>query len=120
MIKAENLKGKPIGDIITAETKILGKFYEPEGFDVKTEVMKWVGIQEVVKKFAEDLTKTYSVAYYDEYVICFKDDNPIALFNVYELRNCILNGEHGLLIAVGNGVVKQYWFDDEEYIENVW
>ena len=120
MIKAEDLKGKTIGDIITAETKILGKFYEPEEFDIKKEVMKWVSTREWVGVSVEDQIKTYSVAYYDDYIICFKNDAPVALFGVYELRNCILNGERGLLIALGNGVLKQYWFDDEEYEEEVW
>ena len=113
MIKAEDLKGKTIEDIITPKTKMLGKFYGPEGFET---IIKWVGIQGFVKEPA----KAYSVAYYNDYVMCFRNDDLIALFEVYELRNCILNEQHGLLIAVGNGVLKQYWFDDEEYIEEVW
>ena len=89
-MKAEDLKGKKIGDVITDDTELLGTFYK----DVKEEVLKCVSFYEF---------KNYSVLWYDEHLICFKDGKPIALISVYELRHYSVNEERGLLIAVGNG-----------------
>jgi hypothetical protein len=105
-MKAEDFKGKKIGDVITDDTELLGTFYE----DAREEILKWVGMYEF---------GTYAIVRYGEYLICFKDGNPVALFNVYELRHYSINEEHGLLIALGNGRLVQYWFDNEEYIEEV-
>ena len=104
MFKKEDLIGKKIGDIITDDTKILTEF--TNGFNVK----------DVVLKFAEVQTHgDYAVVYDEYYVICFKSEKPVALFHVYELRDCALNGERGLVTAMGHETTHEYWFDNGEY-----
>jgi len=49
------------------------------------------------------------------YVICFKDEKPIALFHVYELHGCTLNGPRGVVFASGHETNHEYWFDNGEY-----
>lgn len=55
-----------------------------------------------------------------ELVICFKDEIPVAIFEVYEPRCVSLNGARGLVIVVGNGNTHEYWFDNGEYNKKVY
>ena len=58
--------------------------------------------------------------YHNELVICFEREEVNIIFEVYELRNVILNEARGLVISIGNGELHQYWFDHHEYNKEVW
>ena len=106
-MEKEDFEGKKIGDIITDDTKVLTKF--KDGFDVKEVELKWVSI----KKY-----DSFSVVEANDYVLCFIDKKPVALFNVYDLEYVSLNGKRGLVTARGHETVHEYWFDDGEYKED--
>jgi len=129
----EDFEGKKIGDIITDDTKILTEF--KDGFDVKEVVLRWVSIKKhdtvvpIGSGFSLDaLPRTYHVVeasdyslplkQNDDYILCFIDKKPVALFNVYDLEYVSLNGKRGLVTARGHETVHEYWFDDGEYKEN--
>lgn len=58
--------------------------------------------------------------YKNELVIHLKNNEAIAIFEIYELRNVIFNKGRGLILAVGNGQLHQYWLDNNEYYAEVW
>jgi hypothetical protein len=104
----EFFEGKKFGDIITDNTKILTDF--SKGFDIRKEVFEKSNRVLGIETY-EDLT----VVYTENFVICFKFKEPIALFHVYELHDCHLNGRRNLITASGHETNHEYWIDKGEY-----
>ena len=101
---------KKIGDIITEETKILTEFMDD--YDVKDQVLKKHNLS---KESYEDFDILTDLG--NDIVICFKNNQAVCLFHVYEIHDVSLNGKRGIVTAVGHETIHEYWFDDGEYNE---
>jgi hypothetical protein len=108
----EFLKNKKISDITTKETKVVKVPYHiSEEIGEGLKLSDQLGAQN-----HEDLTVISD--YRTELMVCFKADKAVAIFYVYEPRYISLYGERGLVVAVGNGNIHVYWFNNGEYIED--
>lgn len=108
----EFLKGKKISDIITEETKLV-----KVSDHISEEIISGLKLSDQLgAQNHEDLAVITD--YNNELVVCFKGDKAVAIFYVYEARYISLYGERGLVVAVGNGNIHVYWFDDGEYTED--
>lgn len=108
----EFLKGKKISDIITKETKVVKvPNHISEEIISGLKLSDQLGIQK-----HEDIAVVSD--YNNELMVCFKADKVVAIFYVYEARYISLYDERGLVVAVGNGNIHVYWFDNGEYTED--
>jgi len=106
----EALIGKKISDIITNETKILTEF--TNGYEIRNQVFKKYNLSKESYENIDVLTD-----FGNDVVICFKNDQAVCLFHVYEVNDVYLNGKRGLVTAMGHETIHEYWFDDGEYSE---
>jgi hypothetical protein len=105
----EFLKGKKINDIITEETKVIQvSDHIAKEISGGLKLSDQLGIQK-----HGDLAVITD--YNNELMVCFRDDKAVAIFYVYEARYISLYGERGLVVAVGNGNIHLYWFDNGQY-----
>jgi hypothetical protein len=106
----EALIGKKIGDIITDETKILTKFMDD--YEIRDQILKEHNLS---KESYEDFDVLTDFG--NDIVICFKNNQAVCLFNVYDIEDVSLNGKRGVVTAIGHETAHEYWFDDGEYNE---
>ena len=104
----EHIIGKKVGDVITEDTKILTEFVD--GYEIRDKSFRKGNLSIESYENLSVLTD-----FDNNIVICFKDDKPVCLFNVYEVANVYLNGKRGMVTAQGHETAHEYWFDDGEY-----
>lgn len=109
-VGVEALIGKKVSDIITNETKILTEFMN--GYEIRKQVFKKYNLSKESYENIDVLTD-----FSNDIVICFKDNQAVCLFHVYEVHDVSLNGKRGLVTAAGHETVHEYWFNDGEYNE---
>jgi len=106
----EAIVGKKVGDIITDETKILTEFMD--GYEIRDQVFKKHNLSKESYENIDVLTD-----FSNDIVICFKNDQAVCLFHVYEIHDVSLNEKRGVVTAAGHETTHEYWFDDGEYSE---
>lgn len=99
-------EGKTVGDVIDDDTEILTEFVE--GYDVRAVKIRDIWLQ-------QEGAYTIFSDFMNNLIVCFENSKPKSLFCVYDLMNVKLNGERGLVSAVGHDTHDQYWFDNGEY-----
>ena len=109
-VGVEALIGKKVSDIITNETKILTEF--TNGYEIRKQVFKKHNLS---KESYEDIDVLTDFS--NDIIICFKNNQAVCLFHVYEINDVSLNGKRGVVTATGHETVHEYWFDDGEYNE---
>ena len=108
MIKKEDVRGTRIGDVINKDTVVLTEFMA--GFVLENEILD---------AYYEYLHHDkFTVIATEAYVLCFVDEQAVALFSVYELCHCSFNKKRGVVKAEGHETIHEYWFDDGEYRED--
>lgn len=101
-------EGKTIGEIIDDDTVNASKLTEDELEGIKNRKIVSYGF-----------TMNENIAVFSDYtglnvIIVYVDDNPKAMFYIYELHGVIVNAERGFVLAYGHEDINIYWIKDGE------
>ena len=104
-------RGKTVGEVIDDNTVILTKLTEDELESIKCKDIVSYGV-----------TSNNNIAVFQDYtgmnvVIVYVDDEPKALFYIYELHGVVISKERMFVLAYGHEDILIYWINDGELTE---